>query len=297
LLDGASHRALAAEAAAKSTVLLKNGGLLPLNSGHGGADVVTEQTQAAIKKKPKIAVVGPFARCTGGLCYAHDYHGTPSFTNDFVDSITQRAQKEGYPAVTYAQGSNDTCASSCDSRANRAGQHWVPCEPDTGIAAAAIATAVAIASVADMTVLAVGLGEKVEGEGCDRPNMTLPYSQQLLFNAVTAAVTSAGKQLVLVLVSAGGVDVDESVADAVLWQPYGGQAAGDGLTAVLWGDYSPSARLPETFYRQEWADKMANNWSTSILSFDLEIGQGRTHRYLKNRSLARHHFGYGLSFS
>ena len=144
----------------------------------------------------------------------------------------------------------------------------------------------AIASVADVTVLALGLGEKVEAEGCDMQNMTLPHSQYLLFNAVAKAVAKARKKLVLVLVSAGGIDVDESLADAVLWQPYAGQAAGDGLVAVLWGDYSPSARLPQTVYRQE-----------SILSFDLEVGQGRTHRYLKNHSLARHHFGYGLSFA
>jgi beta-glucosidase len=102
---------------------------------------------------------------------------------------------------------------------------------------------------------------------------------------------------VLVLVSAGGIDVDESVADAVLWQPYGGQASGDGLEAVLFGDYSPSARLSQTFYKQEWADRMAGNWSTSILSFDLEVGQGRTHRYLKDLSLANHFFGFGLSYA
>jgi beta-glucosidase len=166
LLDGTIHRALAAEAAAKCTVLLKNtGGMLPIGSNN------------KLKKSPQIAVVGPFARCTGGLCYAHDYFGTPSFTNDFALSITQRAAALGYPAVTYAQGSNDTCAKSCDSRANSAGKHWIPCEPDEtsgGVAAAAVAEAVAMASKADITVLALGLGNKVEAEGCDRPNMTLP---------------------------------------------------------------------------------------------------------------------------
>lgn len=97
LLDGTSHHALAVEAAAKSTVLLKNaGGLLPLGRPP------TQQAQS-LMKKPSIAVVGPFARCNGGLCYAHDYAGTPSLTNDFMYSITQRTQKEGgYPAVTYA---------------------------------------------------------------------------------------------------------------------------------------------------------------------------------------------------
>jgi hypothetical protein len=41
---------------------------------------------------------------------------------------------------------------------------------------------------------------------------------------------------------------------------------------------------------------MANDPALSILSFDLEIGLGRTHRYISNRSLIAHSFGYGLSF-
>ena len=156
LLDGPRHRALAAEAAAKCTVLLKNAnGLLPLGA----------PARAVIgSPKPRIAVIGPFARCLDGLCYAHDYAGTPSFTHDFASSIAARARALGYPPVTYAQGSNDTCATRCDSSAPT---HWVPCEPDAA-AAAAVAEAVAKASAADITILAVGLGEKVEGEGCDR---------------------------------------------------------------------------------------------------------------------------------
>lgn len=286
LLDGTAHRALAREAATKTTVLLKNANhTLPLpgpGSRRGGRD------------GPRLAVIGPFARCgPAGLCYAHDYAGTPSFTNDFAHSITARAAQRGLPPVRYAQGSNDTCAPRCDSVGP---SHWVPCAPDA-IAAAAVAEAVAVAQEADVVVLAVGLGEKVEAEGCDRPNMTLPHSQQVLYDAVASATAMAGAKLVVVIVSAGGVQVDESRADAVLWQPYGGQAAGDGLAAVLFGDASPSARLPQTFYKQAWADKMSGNVSTSILSFDLEVGEGRTHRYLKDPSLATHWFGFGLSYA
>jgi len=156
--------------------------------------------------------------------------------------------------------------------------------------------------------------------------MTLPHSQQVLYTAVAKAVQASKKQLIVVLVSAGGIDVDETVvsrkarrsgvafgpsltdclwmqADAVLWQPCkftsngspititkpmfltgclwladGGQASGDGLVSVLFGDYNPTARLPETFYKQAWADGMANSTAKSILSFDLEVGLGRTHR-------------------
>lgn len=208
LLDGPEHRALAVEAVTKTTVLLKNNNMLPL------------------KPPASIAVVGPFARCADGLCYAHDYAGTPSFTTDFVDGLTTAGLAHGVKSVTYAQGSNDTCATRCASRGplfNRS--IWEQCDP-TAASEAAIAEAVELVAAAEVTVLALGLGEKVEGEGCDRPNMTLPMVQQRLYDAVTAAAAKAGRRVILVLVSAAGVDVDESPVDAVLWQPYGGQVRG-----------------------------------------------------------------------
>lgn len=41
---------------------------------------------------------------------------------------------------------------------------------------------------------------------------------------------------------------------------------------------------------------MANDPTLSILSFDLNIGLGRTHRYITNSSFIAHRFGFGLSY-
>lgn len=49
--------------------------------------------------------------------------------------------------------------------------------------------------------------------------------------------------------------------------------------------------------RQAWADAMNRHASTSILSLDLEVGLGRTYRYIQDDSLVKHHFGFGLSYS
>ena len=174
LLDGSAHRELAAEAAAKSTVMIKNNNILPL----GAANRVTTQVVA----KPRLAVVGPFARCDGGLCYAHDYAGTPSFTNDFASSISSMAAQLGWPPVSYAQGSNDTCATRCDSTLP---SHWVPCKPDAA-AAAAVDEAYSLAQTADITVLAVGLGEKVEGE------VPTPHNDDLAGANHSALIRSRG---------------------------------------------------------------------------------------------------------
>ena len=114
------------------------------------------------------------------------------------------------------------------------------------------AAAVSAAKSAEVTVLAVGLGAVMESEGGDRVNMTLPSVQRQLLTAVAAAA----KKLVLVVVSAGGVDLDESKASAVLYAPYGGEEAGSGLADILFGHANPSARLPVTVYKQAWADSM-----------------------------------------
>ena len=124
---------------------------------------------------------------------------------------------------------------------------------------------------------------------------------------------AVAKTLVLVVVSAGGVDVDETRAHAVLWAPYGGEEAGTGLADVLFGSTSPSARLPLTVYTQAWADTMncpnyteapgANrqyrtDCNTSILHLDLEAGVGRTHRYITDAATyVKHAFGFGLSYT
>jgi beta-glucosidase len=101
----------------------------------------------------------------------------------------------------------------------------------------------------------------------------------------------------------------------VVWQPYGGEEAGSGLSDIIWGHTNPSARLPLTVYKQAWSDEMncknfteaagaarhyVGDCATSILRLDLEAGVGRTHRYLNDTAVAsfvKHHMGYGLSYT
>ena len=302
LLDGTEHRALAREAAAASTVLLKN------------------EARALPLASPKsIAVVGPFAACSStdpspthldakdGMCYLHSYNGNPSNITSIFGGIAAAGAAAG-ASVSYTQGSNLTCPQVTRSGgsvgdfccvADSSSKFFSPA------AAAGIAAAVSAAKSAEVTVLAVGLGAVMESEGGDRVNMTLPSVQRQLLTAVAAAA----KKLVLVVVSAGGVDLDESKASAVLYAPYGGEEAGSGLADILFGHINPSARLPVTVYKQAWADSMnCKNYTeapgvarrymedcdTSILQLDLEHGAGRTHRYITDTDAhVKHFFGYG----
>ena len=324
MLDGPEHRALAREAAAKSTVLLRNvKGTLPLSTTT--TTITSSSSSSGNSNNVAIAVVGPFARCLStdprtqnGTCYLHSYNGFPSSITDIYTGILNASTAGGSSSllraaaaggsssppppplsaaaaavVTFSQGSNSTCGWRCAPDAG------APCwEVPGSAAAAAQQEAAAAAAVADVTILVVGLGASVEAEGCDRFNMTLPPVQQALYNKVA----DHAKKLVVVIVSAGGVDLGalEGRADAIVWAPYGGEEAGSGLADVLFGRVNPSARLPLTWYTQTWADAMANNVTTSMLNLDLDVGLGRTYRYLDpahTQKTVTHMFGFGLSYT
>ena len=258
-LDSDEHRSLARESAAKSIVLLKNKGILPLSS----------------KSLGNVAVIGPFANCTE--CLLHSYNGFPSSYTTVFEGIKNRTS-----SAIYSLGSNTSCPSKEDNS----------CWTTPGVAATAISEAVDVARNSDVTILVVGLGDVWEAEGNDRINMTLPSIQL----ALQEAIEKVSKQLIIISISAGGIDINDTLASSVLYAPYGGEEAGSGLADVLFGEHNPSAKMPVSIYKQSWAEEMNKNINTSIAIFDLEVGIGRTHRYI-SKEFVKHGFGYGLSYT
>ena len=108
------------------------------------------------------------------------------------------------------------------------------------------AEAKAIASHADAVVLAVGFDQSIEGESADR-KFALPPGQDDLISQIAAI----NKNTVVVVTSGGGVDmnawVDHVPGIFEAWFP--GQQGGTALAQLLFGDFSPSGRLPMTFER------------------------------------------------
>ncbi len=108
-----------------------------------------------------------------------------------------------------------------------------------------IEAAVAAARFADVVVLAVGEPQRYSGEAQSRVEITLPPAQQALAEAVAAT----GTPMVVLLRNGRALAlqgaVREAQAIAVTW--YLGTQNGHALTDILFGDYSPSARLPVSF--------------------------------------------------
>jgi beta-glucosidase len=104
-----------------------------------------------------------------------------------------------------------------------------------------------LAAAADIAVVLAGFDPSNESEGSDR-TFQLPDGQDELINLVRAA----NQNTVVVITSGGGVDmtswVDGSRAIVQAWYP--GQEGGAALAHLLFGDFSPSGKLPATFERR-----------------------------------------------
>ncbi|KDP20226.1 hypothetical protein JCGZ_09858 [Jatropha curcas] len=154
--------------------------------------------------------------------------------------------------------------------------------------------AVKIAKEADQVVLVMGLDQTQEKEEHDRDDLVLPGKQQML---ITSVAQAAKKPVILVLLSGGPVDVSFAKYDknigSILWAGYPGEAGGDALAEIIFGDYNPGGRLPVTWYPQDF---------TKIPMTDMRMRPqpssgypGRTYRFYKGKKVFE--FGYGLSYS
>jgi beta-glucosidase len=104
--------------------------------------------------------------------------------------------------------------------------------------------AVKAAANADAAVVVIGLNEEWESEGRDRESLGLPGRQDELVRRIVAA----NPQTVVVVNAGSPVQMDwahETPALLQFWYP--GHEGGNALADVLFGDLSPSGRLPTTF--------------------------------------------------
>jgi len=152
-----------------------------------------------------------------------------------------------------------------------------------------------VAAVADVDVIifAGGISSKVEGEEMgveiegfkrgDRTSIDLPAVQKNLLKALTAT----GKPVVFVLMtgSAIGLEWESQNIPAIVNAWYGGQAGGEAVADVLFGDYNPAGRLPVTFYKDV----------NDLPDFEDYSMANRTYRYFKGAPV--YPFGYGLSYT
>ena len=262
-IDTPEHQNLALEAARQTVVLLKNGeGLLPL--GQKGAK--------------NIAIVGPHFNATQLLL--SNYHGS-------------RCLDPGMPGP--GSGKNFDCIvtplEAITDRNSKSGG-WVKGALGCSVASndgSGIAKAVALASEADVVVLAMGIDDQQEREGLDRTITTLPGRQVDLVNAVLKA--KGGKDVILVLFSGGAMSLGplKDAVPAIVSAGYGGERGAEGLADVLFGVYNPTGKLAATMYPPDYVNQIP------LTEMGLTVPPGRTHMFYSGTP--EFAFGSGLSYT
>lgn len=220
-----AHVALVREAAAKSLVLLKNAGALPL--ARGGT----------------IALIGPLAN------NRIDLQGTWAIDVDPAQSVTLleglRAVAGPQTRVLHAKGSNLVDDPNLALRLNihNAAMPSVVIGPVPP--AAMIAEARAVAARADAIVLALGEAKEHAGESSTRADITLPAAQRPLFDAMADLAQATGKPLILIAMAGRPLALTHEAAraDALIWTGHPGAEAGHAIADVLFDDVAPSGRL------------------------------------------------------
>jgi beta-glucosidase len=104
--------------------------------------------------------------------------------------------------------------------------------------------AVALAKQAEISVVVIGLTDDFESEGFDRTRLDLPESH----NALISALAKTNTKLVVVLCNGSPVIlpwIDQ--ADAIVEAYLGGEAGGEAVWSILFGEENPSGKLAESF--------------------------------------------------
>jgi len=154
-----------------------------------------------------------------------------------------------------------------------------------------------VAANADAAIVCVGFDPSTEFEGADR-TFGLPGGQDELIRQIS----SVNKNTIVVLTAGGNVDmtpwVDRIAALIHAWYP--GQEGGTALAQLLFGDYSPSGRLPVSFERR-WEDNAVHDSyypkdNEKKVSYNEGVFLGYRH-FDKTGIKPLFPFGYGLSYT
>jgi len=255
VVNSESHRNLAKEVAQKGIVLLKNNGVLPLKNDLS-----------------EYFLTGPNAASIDVLL--GNYYGV----NPNLVTILEGVSKAIHPAsqIQYKLGAmlSQKAINPMDWSSGNAG-------------------------IADVTIAVLGISSLLEGEegeslasatAGDRLDYNLPENQlEYLRKLRNAAANNPNDKKPIIAVITGGSPMNlaevHELADAVLLVWYPGEEGGTAVADILFGNISPSGRLPITFPKS----------LDQLPPYDDYSMKGRTYKYMNEDPL--YPFGFGLSYT
>lgn len=154
----------------------------------------------------------------------------------------------------------------------------------------------------DEVVFVGGLNHAYDVEGFDRSNITLPYGQ----DAVIEALAKKTSHLTVVLINGGAVEMPwADCVPAILQTSYCGMNGGYALAKILFGDTNPSGKLAETYpiCLADTPTKIYQSYPGNFENTDhrycsYKEGSMIGYRYYTTKKVpVRFPFGHGLSYS
>lgn len=261
------HRHLAREAAAKSMVLLKNSGVLPL------------------KNDEKIAFIGPYVEekeIMGAWSFLSSPEYSVSIREAAEEVLTNVIYKVGCPRLNPGdkllgfEGKDQENWSRERLKEERT-------------------QAIKAAKEADIVVMALGEHRLQSGEAASRTEIQIPQVQMELFREIC----TLGKPVAVVLFSGRPLDVRElaqkSNALVAAWMP--GTEGGHGVMDVLTGAYNPSGKLTMSFPYSVGQLPIHYNEFLTGRPKTPEREEKYLSQYIDAPNEPLYPFGYGLSYT
>ena len=261
----AAHRPLVREAAEESLVLLQN-------------KVIGSEPVLPLKSSTKIALIGPLGDNSNEMQGAWGGAHRAEDVITLKRALEERIKDSGSP-IAYAKGTE------------------ILTDSEAGFAAAEDA-----AKSADVVVMALGESSSMSGEAGARAHLDLPGNQAHLLERIAAT----GKPVVLLVFSGRPLVLTSAVkqAAAIIEAWFPGTEAGNALARVLYGDVSPSGKLPMSFPYTEGQEPLYYNQLPTgrpPYGADLTVPPGSKSRfisrYIDAPNAALFPFGFGLSYT
>jgi beta-glucosidase len=267
------HSKTVYDIASESIVLLKNDRrMLPLN----------------VSKTKSIAVIGDnathkfhFGGFGAGVKARYEITPLEGLQNRLGDKVT----------INFAKGYSGDYRPKGNINVNTETQ---PADP------AMIQDAVDAAKKSDVAILFIGGNRDYESESRDRKDLSLPFDEQSLVDAVT----SVNPNTIVVVIGGAPYDISAIKKNnhTIVWSWYNGSENGNALADVLLGKINPSGKLPFTF--------PASLNESPAHSYGEEVYPGKNHEVVYKEGILvgyrwydtkniepLYPFGYGLSYT
>lgn len=305
------HREAILHAAEESMILLKNEShTLPLDAKKIrkltviGANAATQHSNgggsAEIKALYEICPLAGLKMYLGGnvrVTYAQGYYVPQNKADDGenwqASSVNADEDSDMGKAVRDEAHENEIHRRSEEARLAKLEQEKAVIHEKNETL---FAEALEAAKDADAVIFVGGLNHEYDVEGCDRPDMKLPYEQDLLIEALL----KVRKDTILTFVGGSPVEMPwREQAQTILWSYYAGMETGSALAKIIFGEVNPSGKLAETFPAKYEDCVTAKNgqfgkWGKITLEEGLYCG----YRYYdRQRIKPAFCFGHGLSYT